>query len=88
MSDFYLLVVVLLSLPLCFLLLITPPHRGDGKLDFDFYLWMSVPDTRAVSQDINLYRSAFSLIYCLRACFIWLTFVLSICHIQSTSFEI
>lgn len=30
----------------------------------------------------------FSLIYCLRVYFIWFTFVLWICHIQSTSFEI
>lgn len=65
--------------PFCHLssfLLITPSHQGNGKLDFDFYLWMAVPDTRAVSQDIILDKCAFSLIYCLRVYIIWLTFVL------------
>lgn len=47
------------SLPFFFLLLITPSHLGNGELDFDFYLWMAVPDTRAVSQDINLDKCAF-----------------------------
>ena len=46
-------------LPFFFLLLITPSHRGNGKLDFDFYLWMAVPDTRAASQDINSDKCAF-----------------------------
>lgn len=53
--------------PFFFLLLITPSRQGNEKLDFDFYLWMAVPDTRAVSQDINLDKCAFfSLIYCLQ----------------------
>lgn len=45
--------------PFFFLLLITSSHQGNGKLDFDFYLWMAVPDTRAESQDINLDKCAF-----------------------------
>lgn len=47
------------AVPFFFLLLIIPSHQGNGKLDFDFYLWMAVPDTRAVSQDINLDKCAF-----------------------------
>lgn len=64
-GSIFVFIVALLALihpiilPFFFPQLITPSHQGNGKLDFDFYLWMAVPDTRAPSQDINSDKCAF-----------------------------
>lgn len=64
-AGIFVFIVALLALihpiilPFFFPQLITPSHQGNGKLDFDFYLWMAVPDTRAPSQDINSDKCAF-----------------------------
>ena len=61
-------------------------EMGSLTLTFTFgWLYLTQGQWARILTWINV---LFSLIYCLRVYFIWLTFVLWICHIQSTSFEI